>query len=206
MGIFSRASVNLQILAKDQRTPLAGTEDDAAETVVSDETTPFPTPVPIDPAEYAGWWTYTHPEYGFTIMLPEDWIVDEVTSGDALMNGHLLNLLPNYESGKESIRMTFRRAGEDTLLWPTGVGQGEFIVQGTLEVAGEAAVRVLLVCPTGEVTSIWYHQADDQPNIVRGDLEFGFIFSSGEHCEPGASLTGKIQHLGEMIISSLKVP
>ena len=101
--------------------------------------------------------------------------------------------------------------GEDTPLWPTGVGPGEFVEQGSLEVAGEPAQRVLLVCPNvtnpgGEVTSIWYHDADGQPNITRSVLEFGFIFQTETHCEPGHSLTGKIQHMGEMIIASLNVP
>jgi putative hemolysin len=169
--------------------------------------TEIPTAMPIDPADYQGWWTYTHPVYRFSIMLPEDWDVEEVTTGDPLMNGHLLNLHPDYASGMENIRMTFRRVGEDTYLWPTGVGQGEFIPQSTLEVAGQPARRIALVCPTGEVTSIWYHGAEDsQPNIVGSDLEFGFIFSSGEHCEPGRNLGGKIQRVGEMIIASLTVP
>lgn len=168
--------------------------------------TEIPTAMPIDPADYQqGWWTYTHQAYNFSVMLPEDWVVEEVTTFDPVMNGHTLNLHPDYVSGMENIRMTFRHLGEDVLLWPTGVGQGEFIQQGTLEVAGQSAQRVLLVCPTGEVTSIWYHQAEGQPNITRGDMEFGFIFSTGSHCEPGHSLSGKVQRVGEMIIASLKV-
>lgn len=170
-----------------------------------------PTPLPVDPADYQGWWTYTHPVYGFSIMLPEDWVVEEITTGDPIMNGHTLSLhpekiAPDAVAGQESIRMAFRRTGEDARLWPTGVGQGEFIPQGTLEVAGQPAQRLLLVCPGGDVTAIWYHQAEGQPNITRGDLEFGFIFSAGSHCEPGISLGGKVQRLGEMIIASLKTP
>jgi hypothetical protein len=169
--------------------------------------TEISTLLPVDSADTGGWWTYTHPVYKFSIMLPEDWIVEEVTTSDPLMNGHLLSLHPNDESGKESIRMTFRRAGEEVRLWPTGVGQGEFIPKGSLEVAGQPAQRVLLVCPTGEVTSIWYHQAEGQPNISRGDLEFGFIFSAApSHCDAGYNLDGKVQRVGETIIASLKVP
>ncbi len=167
--------------------------------------TGIPTARPIDPADYQGWWTYTHAVYNFTIMLPEDWIVEEITASDPLMNGHALNLHPQ-NNGMENIRMTFRRAGEDIPLWPMGVGQGEFIEQGTLEVAGQPAQRMLLVCPTGQVTSIWYHQAEGQPNISRGDLEFGFIFSYGSHCESGFSMLGKVQYLGELIIASLTAP
>lgn len=166
----------------------------------------IPTPLSIDPGDYAGWWTYTHAVYKFSILIPEDWIVDETTTFDPLMNGHLLTLHPQYDFEKESIRMTFRRVGEEDRLWPTGVGQGEFVPQGTLEVAGQAAQRVLLVCPSGEVTAIWYHQGEGQPNIRRGDLEFGFIFSASIHCEAGSSLSGKAQRVGEMIIASLKVP
>jgi putative hemolysin len=169
--------------------------------------TTIPTSVPIDPADYQGWWTYTHPVYNFSIMLPEDWVVEEITSSDPLMNGHLLSLHPKDDVAKENIRMTFRRSGEDVLLWPTGVGQGEFAPQGTLDVARQPAQRVFLVCPSGEVTSIWYHQAEGQPNIMLGDLEFGFIFSAATtHCEAGYSLNGKVQLMGEMIIASLKMP
>lgn len=166
----------------------------------------IPTALSIDPADYQGWWTYTHPAYGFSIMLPEDWIVEEVTTSDPLMNGHTLMLHSRYDVEKQRISMTFRRVGEEARLWPSGVGQGEFIPQGTLEVAGQPAQRMLLVCPTGEVTSIWYHQDAGQPNIARGDLEFGFIFSVGDHCETGYSLSGKLQRIGEMIIASLAVP
>ena len=166
--------------------------------------TEISTAMPIDPADYQGWWTYTHAVYNFSIMLPEDWSVDEITVNDPLMNGHMFNL--NTEG--LNIRMTFRRTGEDTLLWPTGVGAGEFIQQGTLDVAGQPARRILFVCPTGQVNEIWYHgMAETDPNIQRGDMEFGFIFSlTGFYCEEGHSLSGKLQRVGEMIIASLKVP
>ncbi|HEX6269536.1 MAG TPA: DUF333 domain-containing protein [Anaerolineales bacterium] len=169
--------------------------------------TEIPTAMPIDPADYQGWWTYTHPVYNFSIMLPDGWVVSEVTSSEPLMNGHMLSLGGQVPiGGSENIRLTFRRVDEDVPLWPTGVGQGEFIQQGTLDVAGQPAQRLLMFCPTGEITSIWYHDAEGQPNIRRGGLEFGFIFSAGSHCEPGKSLSGKVQHMGEMIIASLKVP
>jgi hypothetical protein len=175
----------------------------------SNETVSSPTAIstalPIDPADYQGWWTYTHPIHAFSILLPEDWVVEEITTFDPLMNSHGLTLHPSYDE-KENIRMTFRRIGEDVPLWPTGVGSGEFVSQGTLEVAGVPARRILFVCPGGEVTAIWYHDTDEnQPDIQRGDLEFGFIYSYS-YCEPGFSLSGKIQRVGEMIIASLEVP
>jgi putative hemolysin len=167
--------------------------------------TKIPTALPIDPADYQGWWTYTQAGYGFSMMLPEDWLVEAITSNDPLMNGHALSLHPKHDS--ENIRMTFRRVGEAARLWPTGVGQGEFIPQGALDVASQPAQRVLLVCPMGEVTAIWYHQSESQANIMRGDLEFGFIFSAApSHCASGYSVSGKVQRVGEMVIASLTVP
>lgn len=164
--------------------------------------TPIPTALPIDPALYEGWGTYTHPVYGFTIMLPDTWIID-----DSAQDAHLLMIRPVDQFQTHSIRLTFRRIGEDALLWPTGVGQGELLQQGTLDLAGLPLQRLLLVCPTGEVTSIWYHQDESQPNITIGDMEFGVIFSaSPSHCETGYSLSGNAQLTGEMIIASLRVP
>ena len=162
------------------------------------------------PSDYQGWWTYTHPDYNFSIMLPDGWVVNEATSNGPLMNGHTLILRGQVVTGgTESIRMTFRRTGEGIPVLPTGVGPGEFVEQGTLDVAGKPARRVLLVCPSltnpdGEVTSIWYHGTEEgQPNIVRRNVEFDFIFRTESHCEPGYSLTGKVQHMGEMIVASL---
>jgi putative hemolysin len=173
--------------------------------------TDIPTPRTIDPADYQGWWTYTHSDYGFSFLLPPDWVVDETTTSDPLMNGHTLMLHPQHQGeGTESllIRLTFRRIGEDVLLWPTGVGAGQFVPQGTLDVAGQPARRMLFVCPTGQVNAIWYHgQSETNFNIQRGNMEFGLIFSlSGFYCQEGHSLGGKLQYVGEMIIASLKMP
>jgi hypothetical protein len=133
--------------------------------------------------------------------------MDEITTGDPLMNGHLLNLRPQNTAENLNIRMTFRRIGEEVLLWPTGVGAGEFIPQGELDVAGQPVLRLLFVCPTGEVNEVWYLQNENQPNIQRGNLEFGFIYSyTGVYCQEGSSLEGKQLRVGEMIIASLKVP
>ncbi len=151
----------------------------------------IPTALPVDPISYADWMTYTEPAYGFSLRLPDVWVVDEDTTDDPLLAGHVINLYSLANPEKANIRLTFRRVGEDTPLWPTGVGQGEFIPQGTLDIAGRPSQRVLLVCPGGEVTEIWYHDNLDQPVITRGDLEFGIIFSTIGHCEPGFSLDGE---------------
>jgi putative hemolysin len=168
--------------------------------------TSIPTALSVDPISYADWMTYTEPAYGFSLRLPDVWAVDEDTSDDPLLAGHGINLYSLVNPEKANIRLTFRRVGEDTPLWPTGVGQGEFISQGTLDIAGQPSQRVLLVCPGGEITEIWYQDNNNHPAITRGDLEFGIIFSTLRHCEPGSNLVGEIQQEAETIISSLQVP
>ena len=168
--------------------------------------TPLPTLRPISEADTQGWWRYTHPEMGFSLQLPTDWVVDETTGDNSLLNGHLLEFHPQDESSPLLIRMTFRWSGEDTLLWPTGVGAGEFREFGTLEITGKAAKRMYFICPTGQVNSIWY-MGSEAPELQSGTLEFGFLYGlSGHYCEDGYSLDGKDQFIGELIISSLQAP
>jgi len=75
----------------------------------------LPTLSPIDPAAYQDWQTYANDTYGFSLRLPPDWTVDETTTGDPLLNGHLLNLHPQDGIEELNIRMTFRRVGEEVL-------------------------------------------------------------------------------------------
>lgn len=164
-------------------------------TVLADETT-----------SYLDWALYTNSEYGFSIKFPDGWSVEEADKNDPLLGGHALNLHNLLDDHAGNIRITFRQIGDETLLWPTGVGDGEFISSGTLDIAGQPAMRIFLACPTGEITQIWYHQSEIQPNIARGNLEFGIIFSTGGYCESGDRLQSEIQHTGEMIIASLLVP
>ena len=85
--------------------------------------TAVPSPLPIDPADYQGWWTYTHPAYGFSIMLPEDWDVAQTTSNDPQMNDHTLMLHPGSPAAIDlNIRMAFRRVGKITRCGPPGSG------------------------------------------------------------------------------------
>lgn len=96
--------------------------------------TAFPTPLPIDAADYEGWWNYTHTVYGFSIMFPEDWIVEAIAADDPLLGGHLLNLHPQTATGKENIRVTFpyRLVTLDGMDWAyiatEGYGEGEVVL------------------------------------------------------------------------------
>ena len=160
-------------------------------------------------ADYQGWWTYQNDDYGFSLLLPEDWAADELYSSDPLMSGHFLRLHPRTQAEESmNIRVSVRRMREETLLWPTGVGEGEFVPLGTIEVAGQLARQIGFRCPTGPIGAIWYHGPEETgSNIQIGDLEFGFIASlSGETCGEAASLGGKTALLAYMIVASLSRP
>lgn len=166
--------------------------------------TAIPTALPISDSEYQGWWTYTNPTYGFSLQLPMDWVINEVSQ--AAMDGHTLEIQPQDAGSHLLIRMTFREKGDESFLWPTGVGAGEFLEGGVLQIANSPAKRNYFVCPTGQVNSIWY-MGSDTPHLQSGNLEFGFIYTFFEkYCEEDYSLGGKQQHIGELIIASLQIP
>lgn len=168
--------------------------------------TAIPTALPISESEYQGWWTYTNPSSGFSLKLPADWVVNEITTGQTARDGYTLQIQPQDAGSHLLIRMTFREKGGESYIWPTGVGAGEFLKGNTLEIAGGPAQRNYFVCPTGQVNSIWY-MGLDTPHLQRENLEFGFIYTFFErYCEEGYSLGGKQQHIGELIIASLTVP
>ena len=131
----------------------------ASTPVPQDDPLPLRTSEPVvtkyDPSGYSGWFTYTDPDYEFSIQLPPDWVAEPADS-DNILSGHLINF-HSAQGDPTNLRMTFRQIDQDTLLWPTGVGQGDFVPQGGLEIAGMSALRVALVCPDGSVTSLWYH-------------------------------------------------
>jgi putative hemolysin len=184
------------------------------EDVESGEDTPAIPTEPVQAPEfsaedYQGWWTYQNANYGFSLILPEDWAVEETSTSDPLMSGHFLRLHPRVQAEEiMNIRVSVRRVGEETLLWPTGVGEGEFVPLGTLEVAGQLARRIGFQCPAGAFSAVWYQGPEETgANIQAGDLEFGFIASlGGETCRGEANLEGKTARLADMIIASLSLP
>jgi len=188
---------------RDMTTPLSLTQDEA-EIKVESSPTGIPTPLPIDPADYDGWWRYQQENYKFAFFLPGDWIVEEITTKDPEIQGHQLNLHPRESNGGEYIRLTYRMPDESVPLWPTGVGAGQFVPGGTLQVAGLSVGRNYFVCPTGQINAIWYFGAENGTPVQLGEMEFFFLYSYLDvYCQEGYSLEGKGQHIAELIIASL---
>ena len=149
---------------------------------------------------------YTHPIYGFSFQLPSDWVVVETTTGDQILNGHLVDISPRIPDEKLNLRLTYQRTGDDVLIWSTSVGAGEFVRHGGFAVADGSVQRTFIICPIGQINSIC-NQDERGSSIHRGDFEFGFILRfSGIYCLEGYSLIGKVQHIGKLIVASLQAP
>lgn len=163
---------------------------------------PEPTAPPTVVGGYATWPRYTHEEYGFSFQYPPDWVVEPDASPISTLYGHALFVRPADESARVSLRVVFRRADEDILLWPTGAGEGEFVERGSVQFIGGTLKRVVLVCE-GRDQSVWYESVAGDENR-RGDLEFSFILAYGGACSEGYSLPEQVQAIGNMIVTSFE--
>ena len=164
---------------------------------------PEPTSLPTVVGGTATWPRYVHEEYGFSFQYPPDWVVEPDANPISTLYGHALFVRPADESARVSLRVVFRRAGEDILLWPTGVGEGEFVERDSVPFLGGTLKRVALVCD-GRDQSVWYKSVmgDQQP---RGDLEFSFILAYRGACSDGYSLPEQVQAIGNMIVTSFEI-
>jgi putative hemolysin len=165
--------------------------------------TPAPTSLPTVVGGYATWLRYTHADYGFSFQYPPDWVVEPDDSPASTLYGHALFVRPADESARVSLRVVFRRADEDILLWPTGVGEGEFVERGSVAFIGGTLKRVVLVCE-GRDQSVWYESVTGD-ETQRGGLELSLILAYRGACSDGYSLPEQVQAMGNMIVTSFEI-
>jgi hypothetical protein len=176
----------------------------AAATLAPTQTpAPEPTALPTVAGGYANWPRYTHAEYGFSFQYPPDWVVEPDANPTSTLYGHALFIRPADGSARVNLRVVFRRADEDVLLWPTGAGDGEFVERDSVQFIGSTLKRVVLVCE-GRDQSVWYESVTGDGNR-RGDLEFSFILAYRGACPDGYSLPEQVQAIGNMIVTSFEI-
>lgn len=171
-----------------------------------------PTTAPIPPAssepsptqvfDYAGWGEYTNPQYGFSFRYPPGWSLEEVQEADNTMSGHLIRLKTQTGEAKP-IRMLigFKRIGEDQLIWPTGVGEGEFVPRGAIPFIGQEVKRNVLVCQDQDMM-VFYQQ---EGGIQRGDIEISLILDYIGSCLDQFSIPADIQAMADKIVMSFEL-
>lgn len=167
-------------------------------TALAPTVTPLPTPL----GGYAGWQTYTHADPAFTFLYPPDWVVEPEANPVSTLYQHALFVRPAAAAERVSLRVVFRPAGNDLLLWPTGVGEGEFVPRGAAPFGGGLLERRVLVCQARDL-AVWYRPADG-PAAQLGDLEFSFILAAEGACADGLSVTAATQAIGDLLVASFQ--
>lgn len=165
-----------------------------------EEATPTPTFSPV--VDMTGWNEYTQDEYGFTFRYPPDWSLEEVQEADNTMSGHLIKLNTTAGEGKNiEMLIGFKRVGEDQIIWPTGVGEGEFIPRGTVLFVGQEVMRNVLVCQNQDM-NVFYQQ---DGGIKRDDLEFSLILRYVGNCLDQYSIPAEIQAIADQVAKSFEL-
>lgn len=165
-----------------------------------EEATSTPTGVPV--VDTTGWNEYTQDNYGFSFLYPPEWTLEEVQEADNTMSGHQVKLTAKTEDSKP-IRMiiSFKKTGEDQMIWPTGVGEGEFVPRGTVLFIGEDVNRNVLVCQNQDM-KVFYEQ---EGGVKRDDLEFSLILDFDGGCRDQFSIPADIQALADQIVKTFEL-
>jgi putative hemolysin len=149
--------------------------------------------------DLTGWAEYSNPEYGFAFHMPPDWELEEVQGPDNTMAGHQVKLHIRPEANREiEMIISFRRVGEEQLIWPTGVGDGEFVDRGPAWLMAKPVKRNTLVCE-GRDMGVYYQQ---EGGIRRGDLEFAIILGYVGSCTDGYSIPVEIHSLADAVVAT----
>lgn len=150
--------------------------------------------------DLTGWLEYTNAEYGFAFRRPPDWELEEVQGPDNAMAGHQVKLHIHPEADRKiEMIISFKRAGEEQLIWPAGVGDGEFFDKGQAWLMAEPVKRNTLVCD-GRDMSVYYQQ---EGGVRRGDLEFAIILGYVGSCADGYAIPVVIEDLADAVVATL---
>lgn len=150
--------------------------------------------------DLTGWTEYANPDYGFAFRFPPAWTLEAIQGPDNTMAGHQVKLHIRPEANREiEMIISFKRVGEDQLIWPTGVGDGEFFDKGLAWLMTEPVTRNTLVCD-GRDMSVYYQQ---EGVVRRGDLEFAIILSYVGSCADGYAIPVEIEDLADAVVATL---
>ncbi len=149
--------------------------------------------------DLTGWTEYTNPDYGFAFRFPPTWTLEALQGPDNTMAGHQVKLHIRPEANREiELIISFKRVGEDQLIWPTGVGDGEFFDRGPAWLMAQPVTRNTLVCD-GRDMGVYYQQ---EGGVQRGDLEFAIILGYVGSCADGYAIPVEVQTLTDAVLAT----
>jgi hypothetical protein len=142
--------------------------------------------------------TYTNNEYGFGLQYPATWTVADVNDENFVGPGsHSVQ----FSQGTNQLIIGYRPAGEESMIFGTGIPAGELETQGTISVAGQDVERIVLVS-NGKVKTVFYGQPGSV--ISTNGLEFAISLADFAQIDyEDIELTQQLQDEADLILSSL---
>lgn len=192
--------------AEPTATPLPPTATPAPATA-----TPIPPTATPEPAadcapittesgpEFALWREYTQETYGFTLLVPPGWAVQEIVDPPHTMRDHAI-ILWSAEEPTARLMVGFKRQGEDQLITRTGVGSGDIVDAGTVCFLGQEMPRNVLVFQGKDMTVLYGSGGE----IHRDELAFTLYLDYGGGWEDKTALSKEIQAVTDQIVTSLQ--
>jgi putative hemolysin len=194
-------------------TPPAATTTPAppAATPVPSTATPAPSlepgaecaPITVESGpEFKLWRKHVHETYGFTLLVPPGWAIEEITEPPHhTLRGHAL-ILWSAEEPRARFQVAFRHQDEEQFIGRTGVGAGEIVDAGTVCFCGQEMGKRKLVFEGKDMTVLY----GPGPEIERGDLAFTLYLDYRGGWEDKTALSKEIQAQVDQIIATFQLP
>jgi hypothetical protein len=161
------------------------------------------TPITVDSGpEFKLWREYVHEKYGFSLLVPPGWVVNEITEPPHhTLRGHAY-ILWSAEEPTARFQVAFRRQDEERFIGRTGVGSGEIVEAGTVCFCGQEMDKRKLVFEGKDMTVLY----GPCPEIERGDMAFTLYLDHAGGWEDKIALSKEIQAQVDQIIATFQVP
>lgn len=192
--------------AEPTATPLPPTPTQVPATATSIPPTPTPelaaacAPITAESGpEFVLWHEYTNETYGFTLLVPPAWAVQEIVEPPHTMRDHAI-LLWSAEEPTARFMVGFKRLDEDQLITRTGVGSGDIVEAGTACFLGQEMPRKVLVFQGKDMTVLYGSGGE----IHRDDLAFTLYLDYSGGWEDKTALSKQIQAVADQIVATFQ--
>jgi len=160
-------------------------------------------PITVDSGpEYKLWREQIHETYGFTLLVPPGWAIEEITEPPHHPLRDHAFVLWSAEEPTARFQVAFRRQDEEQFIGRTGVGAGEIVEAGRVCFVGQEVDKHKLVFEGKDMTVLYGPGGE----IQRGDLAFTLYLDYRGGWEDKSALSKEIQAQVDQIIATFQLP
>jgi hypothetical protein len=204
IALTAPAVIPTPIVSATPTAPLAPLATLAPTATPAPTATSAPMPTSLPPLVIDDTWaTYTNAKYGFSFRYPSDWKLKEITGPDNTMSGHAIHLLHSTDPAVKMI-IAFKRADEDQLITPTGMGDGELVSRGSVSLLGQPVERIARVALEKDL-AVYYGWP--RAAVASADLAFWLVLDCA--CAPAdpsvAGLPPEVEQIADAVVVSIAV-